>query len=149
MAFTIDCIIVSRVGCVFAVLAVVQELAHLNLCNQRGHAAYVVVVKMRNQHMIDALDAGIFHGGQYALCVAAVVAGPASVDQQRLARWRDQQRGLAAFYIDGIDEQMAGAALRRERLAEAEIENITNAQAAKRETKRAIKRNERDDGRIE
>ena len=105
--FHVDLVVVARVGCVFAVLAVVKELAHLNVRHQFGHAAYVVVVKVRDQHMVDALDAGISHGGQNALGVAAVVAGPTSVDQQRLAGWRYEQRGLAAFNIDGIDAELA------------------------------------------
>jgi len=52
-----------------------------------------------------------------ALGVAALVAGPASVDEQRLAGRSHQQRGLAAFDVDGVKEQGAylGRGLRRGR----------------------------------
>jgi len=67
--------------------------------------------------VIEAGDAGVVHRGQDALGVAALVAGPASVDEQRLAGRSHQQRGLAAFDVDGVKEQGAylGRGLRRGR----------------------------------
>ncbi len=78
----VDCVVVARVVCVFAVLAVVQKLAHFDTRHQLGHAAHVIVVIVRDQHMVDALDAGIAHGRKNALGVAAVVAGPTGINQQ-------------------------------------------------------------------
>ena len=43
--------------------------------------------------------------GDDTLCVAAFVAGPAGIDQQRIAAGRDEQRGLAALHVDKINVQ--------------------------------------------
>jgi len=55
----------------------------------------------------DAGDAGVGHGGLDAGSVAAGVAGPAGVDEERCVGLPcRQQRGLAAFDVDGVDEQV-------------------------------------------
>ena len=43
-----------------------------------------------------------------AVGVAAVIAGPAGIDQHGLAGGRDEQRGLAALDIDEVDLQILG-----------------------------------------
>ena len=84
--------------------AVIDELANLDLRSQLGHAAEMIAVPMRRDQMIDLLNAGVFHRIENAICVAnrprAVIAG---IDQQRLARRRNDQRGVAALDIDDIN----------------------------------------------
>ena len=66
----------------------------------------MVVVEVCDEQMVDARDAGVAHGGLDALSVAAIGGGPAGIDKQRCARRNNQQRGLAAFHVDGVDEQV-------------------------------------------
>jgi len=63
-------------------------------------------VKVRYQQVIDADDACVVHRQLDAGGVAAIGRGPAGVDKERRAGGGDEQRGLAAFDIDGVDEQV-------------------------------------------
>jgi len=99
-------VVAGNVG-VFAVGAMIEELADLDALDEFGRAADVIHVKVRDQQVVDAGDAGIAHGGLDAGGVAAIVAGPSGVDQQRCAGCCvDQEGGLAAFDIDGVDEEV-------------------------------------------
>jgi hypothetical protein len=98
-------VVAGNVG-VFAVLSVVEELADRDAGHQIGHAADVIHVEVGDEQVIDACDAGVLHGCLDAVGVAAIVAGPAGVDEQGFAGGGDQQSGLAAFDIDGVDEEM-------------------------------------------
>ena len=89
---------------IFAIEAVVEEFAYGNALDQLRHAAHVVAMKVGNQQVVDAHDAGVAHGCLDAVGVAS--ARPAGIDQQRCAGRSHQQRGLAAFHIDRVDEQM-------------------------------------------
>ena len=91
---------------VLAIHAVVQELAYGDALDQLRQSAHVVVMEVRGQQMVDARDAGVAHGSLDAHGVAPIGGGPAGVDEQRCARRGHQQRGLAAFHIDGVDEQV-------------------------------------------
>ena len=68
---------------VLAVGTVVEEFADRHALDQLRHAAHVVSMEMGDEHMVDAVDAGIAHGGLDALGVAAVISGPAGIDQKR------------------------------------------------------------------
>jgi len=61
---------------------------------------------MRDDEMIDLLEAGVFDGVHDAGGVAgrggSCVTG---VDEQRFMGRRDKQRGVAAFDIDDVDVQ--------------------------------------------
>ena len=67
----------------------------------------MIGVEVGDEHLVDFRDAGIFHCGLDALGVAAVAAGPAGIDEQRSARGRDDKRGLSAFDVDGVNQQIA------------------------------------------
>ncbi len=99
----VGCVVVARDVGVLAVHAVIEKLADLDALDEIRHAAHVIGMEVGDEHLVDLRDARIFHRRLDALGVAAIVAGPAGIDQQRAAGGRDQQRGLAAFHIDGVD----------------------------------------------
>ena len=72
----------------------------------------MVGVIVRDEHVVDLRDAGVVHGCQNAVGVAAIVAGPAGIHEQRRAGWGHEQRGLPAFHVDGVDEQVLRLGLR-------------------------------------
>jgi len=78
----------------------------------------MVRVVVRDQQMIDTLDTGVLHRLLDAFSVTATVIGPSRVHQQRFSRGSHEQRGLAAFYVDEVDQKMssAGSALRPRRI---------------------------------
>ena len=92
---------------VFAIEAVVEEFADGDALDEFGHAANVIGVKVGDEHVIKTGDAGVAHGGLDALGVATVVARPPCVNQQRLAGGSDEERGLSAFDVDGVDAEGA------------------------------------------
>ena len=91
---------------VFAVGAVVEEFADGDAFDEFGDAADVVVVKVGDEDVIEPGDAGVAHGLLDAGCVAAIGRRPAGVDEEGSAGGGNQQSGLAAFDIDGVDEQV-------------------------------------------
>ena len=96
---------------VFAVDAVVEELADFDVLDKVGNPADVVGVEVGDEDFVDRGDAGVLHCGLDAAGVAAVVAAPAGVDEQGVARRRNNERGLAAFDVDGVDEEAGGIAI--------------------------------------
>jgi hypothetical protein len=58
---------------------------------------------MRDQHVVNLADPGLFCRGNDAICVATVIVRPTSVNEQRLVCGRDKQRCLSAFDIDEVD----------------------------------------------
>ena len=98
--------IVARDIGVLLVGAVVDELADGNALDELRHATNVIGVVVGNERVIDARDAGVFHCCLDANGIAAVVIGPAGIDEQRSAGWGDEECGLAAFDINGVDEEM-------------------------------------------
>jgi hypothetical protein len=79
-----------------------------HLLRELVDAAHVVHVEVGHQQPVDFLDVGGLGGGQNAVRIAAVVARPAGVDQQRIAGWRHQQGGLPALHVNRINLQRAG-----------------------------------------
>ena len=108
----VSCEVVARDVGVFAVHAVIEKFANLDALHEIRHAAYVVGMKVGDEHLVELRDACIFHRLLNALGVAAVVAGPAGIDQHRSAGRRNNQRGLAAFHIDGVDGKIGVCRLR-------------------------------------
>src|ERR1700739_38786 len=104
--------VVARDVGVFAVDAVIEELADLDMLNEIRHAAYMIGVEVGDEHLVDHRTAGVFHCRLNALGIAAIVAGPAGIDQQRVTAWRDKQRGLAALDINGVNLQIFRGRLR-------------------------------------
>ena len=130
-------IVVARDVGVFAVGTVVEELADLDALDEFRHAANVIGMVVGDEHMIDVRDAGVFHCRLDAIGVAAVVAGPAGIDEQGRAGRRNEQRGLAAFDVDGIDEQvLCGFGLRHVRADGAATKSSAESAEGEHEQKR-------------
>jgi hypothetical protein len=85
---------------------VVNESTDLYVFDEIRYAAYVIGVVMRDQDVVDLRDARIFHCCLDAIDVAAIVAGPAGIDEQRSTRRSHKQGGLAAFNVNRIDEKV-------------------------------------------
>ncbi len=78
----------------------IDERADLHQIGELPHPADVVAVVVRDQQIVDLFDAGGLGGALDAVGIAALETSPACVDEQGLARWADNQRGLAAFDIN-------------------------------------------------
>ena len=91
---------------VFAVLAVVDEFADGDAGGDEiGNAADVIDVEMGDEDVIEAGDAGVVHGGLDAFGVTGIGSGPAGIDEEGCAGGGDDEGGLAALNIDGVDEE--------------------------------------------
>jgi len=63
----------------------------------------MVIMKMRDQDVIDLADPGFSGGGCNPVRIAALIPRPSRVDQQRLSRRGNEQSCLAALDIDEVD----------------------------------------------
>jgi hypothetical protein len=98
-------VVAGDVG-VFTVGAVVEELADRDAGGDEvGDTADVIDVEVGDEDVIQAGDAGVVHDGLDALGVTGIGCGPSGVDEEGRAAGRDDERGLAAFNVDGVDEQ--------------------------------------------
>ncbi len=104
-------VVSGNVG-VFAVLAVIEEFANLDALDEIRHSSHVIRVEVGDEHLVDPGDAGVLHSGLDPLSIAAIVAGPAAIDEHRSARRRNKQGGLAAFDINDVDGQVSPFGLR-------------------------------------
>ena len=89
----------------FAIFAVVDEGADGNTGGELRSAANVIVVVVGDEDEINFAETGVVSGGDDAIGIAIVVAGPAGVDEEGLSEGRDEQGGLAAFDVDEINLQ--------------------------------------------
>ncbi len=92
----------------FAVRAVDEKGANGNALYKLRHPTHVVIVIVSDQHIVDAAQASALRGGDDAIGIAEIVAGPTGVDQQRFPCRRDEQRGLAPLDVDEINAEFAG-----------------------------------------
>ena len=83
--------------------AVVDERADRKPPLKFRHAAVVILVQVRDEEIVDALQAGIAHGGDDPVGIACVEPRVAGVDEQGLPGRRDDERGLPAFDVDEVD----------------------------------------------
>ena len=88
---------------------VIEKDSHRNFSGKLRDASRVILVIVSEKHKINFRNARQFCNGGNAIRIAAVEAGPARVDEQRLPSRGDEERGLAAFRIDKIDLQRLGA----------------------------------------
>jgi hypothetical protein len=88
---------------------VIDECAYGDAGHELRHAADVVGVKVREQHVVDPVNAGFLRSGNNAVGIAAIVFWPAGIDKQRFARGSDKERRLATFDIDEIYLQLTFA----------------------------------------
>ena len=103
--------VVARDVGVFAILAMIEKLADFDALDKIGDAAHVIDVEVSDQHMIDLRDASVVHRGDDAVGVAAIVARPSGIDEQRSLGRRNEQRRLPAFHVDGVDGEGPGGGL--------------------------------------
>ena len=77
-----------------------------NRSGEGRQAADVVGVEVRDQQVVDAVDARVVHGRLDAQGVARVAPRPAGVHQHRLAGGRDHEGRRAALDVDPVDVQV-------------------------------------------
>ena len=100
-------------------IAVVDERANRNSRCQLRNGASMVRVEMGNEQVVDPLDTGLLEGIQDPLSIpaqrgafwrwrsAALAADRiAGVDQHRFAGGSHHQRGLTAFDVDEVDDEI-------------------------------------------
>ena len=105
--FEIGRVIVAGDVGVFAVRAVIKEFADLNALDQLGDATDMIDMEVGDEQVIDAGDACVAHGGLDTGSIATVRTGPTGVDEQGGVRSGfDEERGLTAFDVDGINQKM-------------------------------------------
>jgi hypothetical protein len=98
------------------VRTVIDELENGQLLGDQRHGAHVVSMPMRGNKMVDLSKPRVSCSGDNAPGVApSTVADVAGVDEQRLLRWRDHERGLPAFDIHDVDLQGASVRQRGQR----------------------------------
>ena len=86
-----------------AIFAMIDHSSNGDSVGQLRDAARVVFMKMCQQHNIKLFDPRSLGRRQDALRIAALIAGPASVDQQRLAARRHKQCRLPAFHVHEVN----------------------------------------------
>ena len=91
--------------------AVVDEGSYGDAVDELGNAAGVVDVVVGEQDIVEVVQSGIFGGGNDTVGIASCVAGPAGVDEERVMVRGDEEGGLAAFYVDDEDFEVAGRVL--------------------------------------
>ena len=69
----------------------------------------MIGMKVRGQKVVDVIGTGGVDGRHDAIRIAPVARAVSRVDQHRFAGRCDHQRGLAAFDVDEIDVESAGA----------------------------------------
>ena len=95
----------------FAERAVVDEGADGDAVDELRDAAGVVDVVVGEEDVVDVVEAGALGGGGDAVGVAALIVGPAGIDEERVVVGSDEEGGLAAFDVDEEDFQVAGGVL--------------------------------------
>src|SRR6185437_11042507 len=83
-----------------SIWAVIDEGPDGDTRYELRHSAYVVIVIMREQHVIDPADPRLVGGGYDTVRVAAIVVRPSSIDEQGLAGRSYKERGLAALHVN-------------------------------------------------
>ena len=83
----------------------IDERPHRNLSHQLRYSAGVIDVVVRQQYVVDALDASCFCRGGNTLRVPALGIRPTCVDEQGVLVRRNEQRRLPAFHIDEVNLQ--------------------------------------------
>jgi hypothetical protein len=104
------------------------------LLGDLGRAAEMIAVKMREQEVIDAREAGGFRGGDDARRIAP--AGIAGVDQHGLAGGRDEEGRATTLGIDPVGVEGSGFLVGEERHREARSEKGQGNFQVQREARR-------------
>src|SRR5713226_3222918 len=86
-----------------AAVSMIDDRSHWNPGGELSDPAGVVLMEMCQQNEINFRNCRISSRCDDTVCIAAIVAGPARVDKQRLPARCNKQRGLAALNIDEID----------------------------------------------
>ena len=83
--FFISRIILSRVGSIFHVGPMIDKRSDFDLAGKLSHASHMVAVKMRNQYVIDSVDAGSFSRADDPVGISPIKPGPAGINEHGLA----------------------------------------------------------------
>src|ERR1019366_8165855 len=90
---------------VFPVGSMVQKSADLDHPRQFRHSPYMVAMIMSRQHVIDLLDSRLFRRLHNSSGMRPMETGETGINQQGLPRRTDNERGLPAFHVNGINLQ--------------------------------------------
>ena len=82
--------------------AVIEERADLDPARELRNSSRVIGVIVRDDDVVNVVDAGRFRGEHDAVRVSPVEIVPARVNQQRFTLRIDDQRGLPAFHVNEI-----------------------------------------------
>src|SRR5437773_10207419 len=77
----------------------IDEGSDFDLAGKLRHSSHVVAMKMRNQHIIDAVGAGSFSRAHDAAGVPPTKSRPTGINEKGLARGRNYKGRLPAFEI--------------------------------------------------
>src|SRR5215469_3934045 len=91
--------------------SVVDYSAHWNLLQQLRKPSYMIVVIVRNQHVVDLPQPCFLHCRSNTIRIAILVARPSCVNKQRPPRRSNKQRRLSAFHVHKVDLKCCAAAL--------------------------------------
>src|SRR6267142_4934038 len=97
------------------ILAVIEKCADWNFRSELGKSYCVVEVVVREEDKINFLEPSVFCGGDNAIGVTAIEAGPSCVNEERLTGRGHEKRGLAALDVHKIDLQRLLRIRRRDR----------------------------------
>jgi len=98
----------------------VHKCADLHFLCELRYAAYVIRVKVRKHQVVDFLDPSQFGRGHDPVRIAEGVIAPARIDQQRLARRRNEQSRLPALHVnEEYLQRLLGCRERRSQKGEA------------------------------
>ena len=82
----------------------VNELLDRDMRREFRKTADMVVVVVRDNQVIDLLDAGVIDGRHNAPCIAnGAVSTVPSIDEHRFPGRDDKKNGIAALHVDHIN----------------------------------------------
>jgi hypothetical protein len=88
-----------------AIWAVIDECADGNTSDQLRNSAHMILVVMREQHIVDLRKSGLPGSRDDAVCVASIIVLPTCIDEKRLSRSRYEKCRLAALDVDEVNLQ--------------------------------------------
>src|SRR2546426_11169135 len=92
----------------------IDESSNRNPCGELREPSGMILMEMCDQDKVNFVDRRLPGRGNDTICIATIVAWPARVDEQRLSSQCDEQRGLAALYINEVDLQRVSSLRRSE-----------------------------------
>lgn len=88
--------------------AVIDKGGDFHAVGQLRRAAHMIAMIVGDEDIVEPLEFGQLGGFCNAVGIATIESAPASIDEERLTRRTDDERGLAAFDVDEKDLQHLG-----------------------------------------